>query len=234
MLSDRKAQLLETLINEYTRTAEPVGSTKLADIFEFEISPATVRLDLAELEGQGFLTHPHTSAGRIPTEKGYRFYIDNFVHNKQAWEPSKTMVNELNMARHNMNACVKIMTRILAEATGEAALAGFVDKQIFYTGLANLFSQPEFRDPSQVIEFSEIFDRMDEVMDGLAQSFKNETRVFMGKENPFGSNCSAIVIKIQTSHASEGLLGLVGPMRMDYERNLAILRGVSGAFENLF
>jgi len=81
MLDDRKTAILRAIVEEYIATAMPVGSSHIANSQEFAVSSATVRNDMAVLEREGFLTHPHTSAGRIPTDKGYRFFVDNLVPN---------------------------------------------------------------------------------------------------------------------------------------------------------
>ncbi len=81
MLDDRKTAILRAIVEEYIATASPVGSSHIAKSQEFAVSSATVRNDMAALEREGFLTHPHTSAGRIPTDKGYRFFVDNLVPN---------------------------------------------------------------------------------------------------------------------------------------------------------
>ncbi len=76
-LDDRKAQLLRAVVREFIQTAEPVGSRALAERYSLGISSATIRNELAALEEQGFLSHPHTSAGRVPTDQGYRYYVDS-------------------------------------------------------------------------------------------------------------------------------------------------------------
>ena len=81
MLDDRKTAILRAIVEEYIATAQPVGSAHIANSNEFAVSSATVRNDMAALEREGFLSHPHTSAGRIPTDKGYRFFVDNLVPN---------------------------------------------------------------------------------------------------------------------------------------------------------
>src|SRR6266496_4133315 len=76
-LDDRKARLLRAVVHEFIQTAEPVGSKALAERYSLGISSATIRNELATLEEQGFLSHPHTSAGRVPTDQGYRYYVDS-------------------------------------------------------------------------------------------------------------------------------------------------------------
>jgi heat-inducible transcriptional repressor len=76
-LDDRKAAILKSVVTGYVETAQPVASSQVARDSVIEVSPATVRADMAALEREGYLTHPHTSAGRIPTDKGYRFFVDH-------------------------------------------------------------------------------------------------------------------------------------------------------------
>ena len=79
MLDDRKSQVLKALVEEYIRTGEPVSSQAVLDISGLEVSSATIRNDIARLESYGFAEQPHTSAGRIPTDQGYRFYVDHLA-----------------------------------------------------------------------------------------------------------------------------------------------------------
>lgn len=81
MLDERKTAILRAVVEEYIATAQPVGSAHIANNHDLAVSSATVRNEMAALERDGFLTHPHTSAGRIPTDKGYRFFVDNLVPN---------------------------------------------------------------------------------------------------------------------------------------------------------
>ena len=78
-MDERKNKLLKYIVDEYVDSAEPVGSSLIVDKYELNVSPATVRNDMMELENDGYIYQPHTSAGRIPTENGYRFYVDNFL-----------------------------------------------------------------------------------------------------------------------------------------------------------
>src|ERR1700686_3239615 len=79
MLDDRKAAILRAVVEVYIETAHPVGSSHVVRSAAIDISSATVRNEMAALEREGFLVQPHTSAGRIPTDKGYRFFVDNLT-----------------------------------------------------------------------------------------------------------------------------------------------------------
>ena len=84
MLDDRKTAILSAVVQEYIATALPVGSTHIADAPGVRVSSATVRNEMAVLEQEGYLVQPHTSAGRIPTDKGYRFFVDHLAHARPA------------------------------------------------------------------------------------------------------------------------------------------------------
>lgn len=85
MLDERKATILRAVVTEYIETAQPVGSGHVAASAEVNVSSATVRNDMATLEAEGYLAQPHTSAGRIPTEKGYRFFVDQLGGPGKTW-----------------------------------------------------------------------------------------------------------------------------------------------------
>jgi heat-inducible transcriptional repressor len=93
-LSSRQRDLLSIVVRTYTGTAAPVGSTTIAENFPLGISSATIRNELAYLESCGYLTHPHTSAGRLPTEKGYRYFVE------QLMQDSELPLDEQRMIRH--------------------------------------------------------------------------------------------------------------------------------------
>ena len=87
MLDDRKLDVLRAIVEDYVQTQEPVGSKALVERHSLGVSPATVRNDMAVLEEEGFITQPHTSAGRIPTDKGYRLFVDKLTELKPLTAP---------------------------------------------------------------------------------------------------------------------------------------------------
>src|SRR6476646_5564117 len=119
-LSDRQRALLRGLVEEYIATGEPVGSKTLLDRTGLDVSSSTVRSELAELEARGLLTHPHTSAGRIPTEHGYRYYADRLL---ERLEPQPGVFPlDLTSARTEVDAALQATTEALSELTRLLAL----------------------------------------------------------------------------------------------------------------
>lgn len=205
----RQGKLLKSIIEQYIKTAEPVGSNLLVEKCFKDISSATVRNEMTELEKQGYITHPHTSAGRVPTEAGYKFYIENFVKDNQKKEISGLKAT----------SGVKAIAKKIAELSGQAVIISFSKDDVYYTGISNVFSQPEFREYDLIYNFTSVIDHLDEVVSQIYDEVSNDVEVKIGKENPFSAECGSVLTKVQGK-----LLGIIGPMRMDYRRNINLIK----------
>ncbi len=222
MLNQRRENLLYKIIEEYIKTAEPVGSALLADKYFSELSSATLRNEMMALEKDGYLRQPHTSAGRVPTAKGYRHYLTNFLKDKDLPISQKRTLDKAKDLAEGQVQSIKNIAKALAELSGNTVFVGFDANNIYYTGLTNLFSQPEFEDVDLVRNMSRIIDHLDEAMEDLFDEVKNETEVLIGSENPFAEECASITISYQNGR-QKGIFGLLGPIRMDYEQNIALI-----------
>jgi heat-inducible transcriptional repressor len=124
VIKERKSKILSMVIHHYIKTGKPVGSNVLIDEYGIEFSPATVRNLMAELEDEGFLTHPHTSAGRIPTDKGYRAYVDSLIQlQKFAVEEEEKIKKEYEQKTKQIETLLLETSRILS---GLSQYTGFV------------------------------------------------------------------------------------------------------------
>lgn len=216
-LSPRLLRLLQAVVEEYQKTALPVGSQTLVDAYGLGVSSATVRNWFAELDEAGYLVQPHTSGGRVPTELGYRYYVETSLH-QLALDPEERAALESAAAqpeavRH------KHLARSVADLTGLAVFArlGMIDS--YYTGLSQLFGQPEFRDWNRVVSLSEVLDRLDDALHQLPPA--SDPRVLVGAESPFGPACSVIYL------GREGMMfGVLGPLRLPYQRVYAAVQAV--------
>ena len=122
-LDDRKAAILKTVVTGYVETALPVGSSQVARDPVIDVSPATVRSDMAALERDGFLTHPHTSAGRIPTDKGYRFFVDHLGSPQPLARAEQEQVHDFFSRTHGeLERILHDTSRLLAGLTDCAAV----------------------------------------------------------------------------------------------------------------
>lgn len=120
----RRQRVLSIVIQEYTRTAQPVGSSTIAGSYELGVSAATIRNDLAALERDGLLTHPHTSAGRIPTDAGYRFFVHRLLtHQELSADERRRIRTEFSQVRRELDPWLRTSTAVLARTSQSAALA---------------------------------------------------------------------------------------------------------------
>ena len=110
-LSDRQRELLARVVEKYVETGQPVGSKALVQRLGFAIAPSTVRSELAELERLGLLTHPHTSAGRVPTERGYRYYVDRLLERLEPLPPVFQL--DLTTPRSEVESALQATTEML-------------------------------------------------------------------------------------------------------------------------
>lgn len=221
-LDSRKETLLKLTVRRYVKSAEPVGSAWLADESGLDVSSATIRNELAELEELGYLLQPHTSAGRAPSEKGYRYYVTNFLEKKT---PSDQMIEAMNEAIESAEDDAERMRRAakaLAELAQESALVAFAPRDVYYTGLSNLFAKPEFRQFSQVATMSKVLDHLDETMEKMFPEVAPKVSVLLGSQNPFGQECGLVIGRAPMGSAY-GILAILGPMRMDYDAGVGLL-----------
>lgn len=210
-MEPRLARLLQVLVEEYIETTEPVGSQHLVDRYDLEVSSATVRNWCAELEESGHLMQPHTSGGRIPTEEGFRTYVSLFVTPKSASKREREVLERAWNSAEEDDRRFKALAKALSELSGQAAIVGHGSADTFYTGLSQLFSQPEFRNWQQVVSLTEVLDRLDEALNALRRSDLGEPKILLGQECPFGPACTTIVCAVPN-----GCIGILGPLRMEY------------------
>jgi len=225
MLETRQEQLLQLVIESYIKTAEPVGSRFLVTQAGLAWSEATVRNDLRELEEAGFLTHPHTSAGRIPTTKGYRHYIQKL--NFSGLELPKKESSELEKAfkaEDDWEAACKHLAKTMVALSTETVLLAFSPDQVYYTGLANLFQKPDFEEQHLVVDVSAVFDRCEEILPDFFAAVSEKPKYYLGAEHPFGDMLS--VLSTRFGKDDQSLIALVGPQRMNYKHNWELVQKI--------
>lgn len=220
MLTKRQRVLLQAIIKEHTKTVEPVGSEGLVSIYKLKISPATARNEMLELDRLGFLKQPHASSGRIPTEAAYRyFYAASFQPAVLPEEVKHSLNAAFSRNAKNDRGKFKELAKSLSEASKEFILAAFSDNDFYYTGLTHLFSHPEFRGPTIVCNVSIVIDHLDSRLSRLFRISPEPTNVLIGKDNPIDTQMTLMTVRMPQGP----LLGLLGPMRMKYRTNFALL-----------
>ncbi len=230
-MNPRQAQVLRLIVDEYVRTAEPVSSKQLCERYRLPCSSATVRNDMAVLEELQLIEQPHTSAGRVPTEKGYRFYLQ---HKDDAPKRQQIRVQITVKRIPRVPSAEERLQQVghaLAEASGEAVMLATTRPWSTTVGLANLLRKPEFQSGEAILNLAESLERFDAAHRDLLKSASGEITVLLGQDNPLGHNLSSIVVKSVLDKNTEGVMGIIGPLRMDYRKNMALLAQAKKALE---
>lgn len=221
-MNSRKELILNTIIKEHVKTGAPVGSSVLVDKYKLGISPATVRNEMASLEDEGYIVQPHISAGRIPTEEAYKLYIKKLTDKNLAKSEKESLEKTLkNIHEANLKEAAKIISQI----SGNTVFWAFHKRNLYYTGISNLFQQPEFRELNLIYDILSVMDRIDEIVDEIFSQIKEGEHILIGSDNPFGDFCSTVMVKYRLGD-NIGLFGILGPMRMDYKKNVGLVNFV--------
>lgn len=227
-MTERQKQILCSIVEQYAEVASPVGSNLLARAFG--VSSATIRAEMAELERFGFISQPHTSAGRVPTDKGYRFYVNTLAEEKEGTVPPSAHAQRALTARvHDAGLperTIRNAVDTLVELTHNLGLAT-IGNQLYMSGLSNLFGQPEFMQAGQVRQVAELLDNLEP---WLREAAPNQPlSVYIGRENPIGrsAGCSLIISRFVSPYSDRSYIGVLGPTRQNY-RDVMMLVGRAG------
>lgn len=233
MLSDRQQRILQAIVEQYAEVASPVGSSLLAKVFN--VSSATVRSEMADLEKNGYITQPHTSAGRIPTDKGYRYYVNNIADSAPE-TPAERRVEKALATRVASGGegerVIKNAVDTLVELTHNLGIATIGD-QLYMSGLSNLFGQPEFINGGQVREVARLLDNLEPWLYEVAPN--EPLSVYIGQENPIGrtAGCTLIVSRFRSKFSDRSYIGVLGPTRQSYRDVMNLVRRTGEALEEV-
>lgn len=223
-MNERQQSLLKILTTEFIRTAQPVSSQFITDSGGFDLSSATIRNEMAELEKQGYIFHPHTSAGRVPTEKGYQYFVENFIEDDSLSKKNKDLLASIAQGYNQFEyALVKNLAKQMAALSDSAVFVAFANNDFYYTGLSNLFSQPEFFQHQLVYDLSNVIDHLDTTINKIFNRIDDQIDITVGSKNYFSHECSSVLIKYDTGDY-QGIVGILGPMRMDYQNNFNLVK----------
>lgn len=233
-MNERQNHILAAVVKEYTDTALPVGSSLVADKYLSGVSSATVRNDMAALEDEGYLHQPHVSAGRIPTDKGYRHFVETMMEDRElSRAEQRKMQKELLELRAKNVRMSRTTAKLLSALSGNIGLSGVVEKdrgEFYDSGFAGFLEEAAKRgDMDEVCRLAEVLDLIDEKVDVLlAEMNDGETKIFIGEENPIReiSNYSMVVSPYTSKEGERGMIALIGPKRMEYARNKSLIEFV--------
>ena len=230
---ERRDEVLRAIVREYLALAEPVGSETIAAKYHFDVSPATIRNDMAELEVQEMIEQPYTSAGRIPTETGYRFYIHRFIDGQVFVAPQSQTEALAELAHHmerDAEMWYKTFAKMLATMTGETVFMRIGDEITYLTGTSHLFKKPERKNDAVLAMVSSLVDDVDAMLAVADERCSEEVAVLIGTENPFGCELSSVMTRCSAPGMGESIIGIIGPQRMDYDMNVGLIRFIHDVF----
>jgi len=227
----RRRAILAATINKYIEDAEPVASEDIAK--DFDLSPATVRNILAELEEANYLTHPYTSGGRMPTDKGYRYYVDFLLSEIELVDEEKErIVREYNKEIKQLEDILDRTSEIISVITHYTGITYFPQWQdrFFYNGISLILNQPEFKDYQKIRLLIKAIEDKQDLLNIINREFTDKVRVYIGEELGCDKmqNCSLVVSTYSLKDNSVGKVAVLGPVRMEYRHTISALEYISG------
>lgn len=230
-LSERQRELLRTIIEKYIETAEPVGSETIEKEYSLGISPATIRNEMVRLTGLGYLKQPHTSAGRVPTSIAFKFYVNELMQEKELSVKDEVAIKEsIWDYRYEFDRLLKEATRALAGATQSMSLAATQEGRVYASGLANILDMPEFYDIDVTKNVLLLLDNFGMLNDLFLKRLSDEPiNILFGEELgvSYLEPCGFVFTKFSKGQKHEGIIGVIGPSRLNYSIVIPRVRYVS-------
>lgn len=233
-ITPRQREILSQIIEEYAETAAPVGSVTMAKLFG--VSPATIRAEMARLEALGLIAQPHTSAGRVPTDAGYRHYVNNLngsdVSEQNPIDRGAHALEVRVTSQSRADAAIRGAVDALVELTGNLGLAT-IGGQLYLSGISRLFTQPEFVDTRRVQSVAKLLDNLEPWLREAAPG--EPLNIFIGHENPIGGNSevSLIISRFKSPFSDRSYIGVLGPTRQNYARVMQLVRHAGNTLEEI-
>ncbi len=249
----RQDKIFGIIVSSYIDTAEPVGSGTISKKAGMGLSSASIRNVMADLEEHGLLMQPHTSAGRVPTDRGYRYYVDHLMKPEELAPKEKSwVVSEIDKVRTVESLADKVskiistltdnagmiyiknlkrvsfLTYVLEELIETEKLADFFEEEpeLFIEGVFRMFEQPEFRDSRKLRLVLKALDTKDNFLAVLIKDLDSEgVQVHIGSENPADEleDLSLVVKDYYLRNVPIGGIAVVGPTRMKYSKVISVI-----------
>lgn len=218
-ITHRQAQILAAIVRQYSETGKPVGSEDLAEKHHFPVSPATVRNEMQALEKAGLVTHPHTSAGRIPTDEGFRYFVTRLInHLELSSLKQRQLRQELQKLQRQYLELGRSITKLLA-GEGKSAAFALLPENTSTSGFTQVIEQSASK--REIKEVARFLDEVEEHGRTMLKQDLQGVRTYIAPE------FSLLVTKVDLPRGEKGVIGIVGPKRMKYARNISLLEYVS-------
>ncbi len=237
-LRERKDTVLGIVVNEYINHVAPVSSGHIAHNHLMELSTATIRNILAELEDDGYLTHPHTSSGRIPTEQGYRYYVNHLMneislleeHKRQLKEQYDRQVRDLEQLLEKTTEMISGFTHYTSIVTVDGS-----DQRIFCSGTRYVVEYPDHPDIQKIRDILALLEQKEQLLTLVNRELERRVDVFIGHELACRAtdSCSMAVSRYRLNNGCTGRLAVLGPTHMDYQKVVSTLEYFSNVIQEL-
>jgi transcriptional regulator of heat shock response len=224
----RKDTVLGIVVNEYIRSVTPISSGHIAQGYPLDLSPASIRHILSELEQDGFLTHPHTSAGRIPTQDGYRYYVDHLMHEIQLLEDEKQRIDaEYQKEVRDLEFIMEKTSRVLSDVTHYTSIVsveGFGDR-LFCRGTSFIVEYADSQDLGKIRDILKALEEKERILALINRNLEHKINIYIGHEMALAGieTCSLAVSAFRGRQGYRGRMAILGPTRMDYQRVVSAL-----------
>jgi len=222
---DRKNRVLEEIVRAHALSAIPIGSKYIAKTLN--LSPATIRNVMLELEKEGFVKQPYTSAGRIPTDLGYRRYVDN-MDSLSEFECDDMLLKVekyLNKKRF-FEEIIEATSSAISQFTNYTGLALSPNNKLYFDGTYHMLEQPEFRELNMARDFLRLIEEREELVRIMHEDLESQgTAIRIGRETTYDElrECTIITSTYKFKNNISGNVGVIGPMRMCYEEVVPIV-----------
>lgn len=234
--NSRRKSVLNAAISRHIKNALPVASDDIAE--EFDLSSATIRNIFSELDESGYLKHPYTSGGRIPTDKGYRYYVDFLIQQMELLDGEKQRIlKECRRKIRRLDDALENTSEVISEITRYAGIVSLLQCQdkIFYKGISRILDQPEFKDADKIRLLIRLMEDKEKLLDVINRDFSGKVKVYIGSELGFTGmeNCSLVVCGFKLKNQPSGRLAVLGPMRMEYNHIIPTIEYISDVLNQI-
>ena len=237
-LTPRQTDILNVIIKEYSETGLPAGSGVIEKKYKLGVCPATIRNEMVELAKKGYLKKEYFSSGRVPSAKGFRFYIKNLMKEKELSTTDEVSYkNSIWDERNEAHRLLSQAAKTLSHKTGMLSLVATNNGDLYYSGMANILSKPEFFDLEVCRNIFELLDEVNywgRVFDRFA-TIEEEILYLLGEEDfrdPIFESCASIFGEFN-GEKTKGIIGVVGPKRMYYDLIVPQIRYFSDLLEQI-
>lgn len=248
-LSQRQQAILNRIIEAYIETAQPVGSRFITDLYtglyHNAYSPATVRAEMGLMESMGYLTHPHTSAGRIPTDRGYRYYVDHTIEQDmpETFSPSLKAENFPTPAEESQSVWMEKISAVLSSLSEEVGifvtaetLKDKIRYQVFWQGSTRMLEKPEFQDVQKARSVFQMLEEKEKLGQWLLErQADGPVAVTIGKENSSENfwQCAVVSSCCGGRGRLQAVVAILGPKRMHYTRTVPLVSRMGKFLKNI-